>query len=72
MDELAANVYSCSLDRRCTFMLKTSADLEEMKRVVSSTLEETLSDGFAAERNAARAFPDPNKLQVRSAQQASV
>ena len=47
MDELAANVLSCSLDRRCTFMLKTSADLEEMKRVVSSTLEETLSDGFA-------------------------
>ena len=73
MDELAANVLSCSLDRRCTFMLKTSADLEEMKRVVSSTLEETLSDGFAAQQTAQRAFPDPKKLQVSSApQQASV
>lgn len=64
MDELAANVYSCSLDRKCTFMLKTSADLEEMKRVVSSTLDETLSGGFTAQQTAARAFTDPMKLKV--------
>jgi hypothetical protein len=65
MDELAANVYSCCLDRRCTFLLKTSADLDDMKRLVSSTLEETLADGLTAQQTAAKAFLDPNKLQVR-------
>jgi hypothetical protein len=68
MDELASKVESCSLDRRCTFMLRTSADLDEMKRVVQSTLDETLAGPITAQVPANGKSPldiNPMNLRVR-------
>lgn len=42
---------SCSLDSKCTFLLKTSSDLEGLKDLVHKTLDDVFVRG-AVESNA--------------------
>eukprot|EP00892_Ulva_mutabilis_P007072 jgi/Ulvmu1/4737/UM020_0021.1 len=45
IQELSRDVQSCSLDSKCTFLLKTSSDLEGLKELVDKTLDDVFVRG---------------------------
>lgn len=45
IQDLSRDVQSCSLDSKCTFMLKSSAELDGLKEQVNQTLDEVFVRG---------------------------
>lgn len=45
IQELSRDVQSCSLDSKCTFLLKSSAELDGLKEQVNQTLDEVFVRG---------------------------